>query len=216
MGMMSAALRQQIYEDSIRARWHGGPSVLALLFAQPDSDAIRTLDERGAYLNIRTGETWDLFFPGYYTSDQRSLEHQLGSRSVGHRFAGEWYFNPTAFNIMRHHVELESQGRWVYSGGTDLVLINLWLPERGDPVIDWESVQSGSLTESSDGTSTLTVAQVIETVSRDLESDAQDAAYGVARVTHPEKAESETVGTKIMIGALGGMLAAFGKNRLGL
>jgi len=41
-------------------------ALLAFLFAHPDSHAIRLLDYRGDYFDVRSGNTWDLFFPGYY------------------------------------------------------------------------------------------------------------------------------------------------------
>jgi len=57
---MTVASAQQEYRDAISARWRGGPSVLAFLFAQPDSDAMRMLDARGEYFDIRSGDTWRL------------------------------------------------------------------------------------------------------------------------------------------------------------
>ena len=216
VAMMTATYAQQVYEDGLRARWRGGPSVLAIIFAHPDTEAIRTLDTRGDYLNIRSGETWDLFFAGYYSSDAPRTEKQLESKPVGDHFARDWYFNSMAFEKLRGHVERMSGGRWQYSGETDLVLVNVWLPEHGEPTIDWESTQSGSLTDTRVGTSTLSLAQVIEKVSRDLQNEAEDAHYGIATVTSPRPAHIETMGTKVMIGALGGMAAALGKDILGL
>src|SRR5579859_5452107 len=61
-GHMRAAGKRQEYENAIKSRMQSGPMVLAFLFAQPDSDAVRTLDTRGKYFDIRTGDTWDLFF----------------------------------------------------------------------------------------------------------------------------------------------------------
>jgi hypothetical protein len=66
------------------------------------------------------------------------------------------------------------------------------------------------------GTKTLTVAQVIERISRDLETGGEDAAYGVGAVTEPPDASGDGTGKKIMIGALGGIAAALGKQGLGL
>src|SRR5437016_2820961 len=74
VGMITAASMAADYQESIRARWHGGPTVLAFLFGHPDSETIRTLDARGEYFDHRTGDTWDLFFPGYYRSRNAALE----------------------------------------------------------------------------------------------------------------------------------------------
>lgn len=137
---LSAASIQADYEDAIRARWQGGPTVLAFLFAHPDSDAIRMLDVRGDYFDQRTGDTWDLFFPGYYKSTQAArFEDETGARAVDVGYTDGWYFNARDFNMLREHVERASQGRWAFSGGTDLVLINGWMPDSGEPEIDWAS-----------------------------------------------------------------------------
>ena len=49
--------------DRIDAAWEMTPTVIALLFGFPDSVAIETLRARRAYFDLRTGDTWDLFFP---------------------------------------------------------------------------------------------------------------------------------------------------------
>jgi hypothetical protein len=83
MGLMSAGHWEEQQRERRAANWTGGFTVLALLFAQPSAPAIRMLDERGDYFDIRTGETWDLFFPGYYrTPEDEYFEHQTGARRV--------------------------------------------------------------------------------------------------------------------------------------
>lgn len=86
---------------------------------------------------------------------------------------------------MREFVETSSDGKWRYSGGTDLVLINAVIPAKGPITVDWESVQSGQVTDRTDGTSTLTLAQVVERITRDIRSDLEDKSYGVGEVTDP-------------------------------
>ena len=115
---MTVASSQRQYEDSIRARWTGGPSVLAFLFVHPDCDAVRMLDARGAYFDQRTGDTWDLFFPGYYRSRKgRDFEDFSGARPVGRDYGGDWYFNARDFNELREHVERSSGGVGNTPGG---------------------------------------------------------------------------------------------------
>lgn len=99
-----------------------------------------------------TGDDWDLFFPGYYTAHDERFEHNVGSHPIGRGFGSQWFFHSRDFDMLRSHVEQASGERWTYSGGTDLVLVNGWLPERGEPVIDWVSTQSGSLSEHADST----------------------------------------------------------------
>lgn len=213
--LMTAASMQAAYEDSIKARWKGGPNVLAFLFAHPDSDAMRTLDARGEYFDVRTGDTWDLFFPGYYNSKRHELERAAGARPAGQLYLRGWYFNPRDFDMLRAHIERESEGRWAYSGGTDLVLIGGWLPEDGEPKLDWSSTISGSITDRAEGTTTLTVAGVIERITRDLETAAEDPSYGVGEVVDEAGPERRQLIRDLFVNALGGIAASLGARALG-
>jgi hypothetical protein len=215
---MVATPRAHTYETTIDTRAGGRPSVLAFLFAFPDSATMQSLDHRGDYFNVRTGRTWDLFFPGYYQAKTGEPESRWGSKPVGTRFASDWFFNPHDFNDLRQHVEDHSAGLWAYSGGTDLVLVNIILPYRGIPTIDWKSTQSGSLDLAPDGKGADGLPHLIECISRDLESGTEDPSYGVSGILHrPTGAPGrDSTGKQVMIGALGDMLAAFGKGTIGM
>ena len=144
MQMMTPALLEQAYHHRLTAGWRGSTTVLAFLFAMPDEPTMTMLNRRGAYFDIRSGNTWDLFFPGYYRSDDQGLEnHVLGTRPVGDQYANDWFFNERDFDLMRQHVEDSTGQRWQYSGGSDLILVNAYVPEWGEPTVDWESIQSG-------------------------------------------------------------------------
>jgi len=211
------ARTQQDYEAHISGHWHGGPAVLAFLFAFPDSDAIRMLDTRGEYFDIRTGETWDLFFPGYFSSvDEAETRRYPAARPVGRDFASTWYFSVSDFDALRLHVEQASERRWQYSGGSDLVLVNGWMPAEGEPTIDWASTISGQLTEQSAGALTLTLAGVVERITLDFQTGAGDAVYGVPEVTGPPPHESGHAARDFMISTLSGIAAALGARALGL
>jgi len=62
----------------------------------------------------------------------------------------------------------------------------------------------------------LTLANIIERISDDLETDTEDAAYGVADVTKPNKPKESHVTRDIMVNAVGGIAAAIGAKVLGL
>lgn len=211
MRMMTAAVMEQDYQDRLAAGWRGGWSVLAFLFAMPDDPNIDALDLRGDYFDVRTGQRWDLFFPGYYRSKNAGLERGLGSRPVGKQFTSDWYFNANDFNTLRDHLQSESLGQWSYSGAADLVLVNVWIPDAGTPTIDWASTQSGSIQAPE------TLAKAIENISRDLEENTEDASYGIGSVTRPSVRKSDDgTAKKVMIGALAGIVAAIGKGQIGL
>jgi hypothetical protein len=214
---VSLARQQQEYEDSIRARWRGGPTVLAFLFAHPDSDAVQMLDTRGDYFDCRTGDTWDLFFPGYYKSTRgQGYEVEAGARPVGRDFTRDWYFDPEGFNALRGHVERSSDRRWVYSGGTDLVLVNGYFVEGGAPTIDWISTISGQVTDSAIGIKTLALSEVIERMTRDLETAMEDPAYGVGALTGEPPAEQHTATRDFVINALAAIAAELAKRAMGM
>lgn len=214
---MTPASVQQDDEDWLKARWRGGPTVLAFLFAHPDGEAIRLLDARGEYFDHRTGETWDLFFPGYYRSAEgQGFETEAGSRPIGRRYARDWYFSPSDFDQLRTHLERHSRDRWQYSGAADLVLINAWLPERGEPTIDWDSTFSGQVNDQIRDEQSVTIAEVIERISRDIENAAEDAWYGVGDVSAESTASLGGQGGRdFMINALAGIAAALGVRALG-
>ena len=213
--MMTPATMAADYEDAIRARWRGGPTVLAFLFAQPGSEAIHALDAAGAYFDCRSGDTWDLFFPGYYRADDPDFEERLGAKRVGSDFAGNWFFSPPDFNHMREHVQSSSGDQWKYSGLADLVLVCGWLPSEGEATIDWASTISGTIGEGPGRA--LTIQEVIERISDDLESGEEDPNFGVEPLTAPPDPRlPDRVARDVVVGALSGIAAALGKGALGI
>ena len=120
-----------------------------------------------------------------------------------------------SFAGLRKHIETSSENRWQYSGGTDLVLINGWLAEQGEPTIDWVSTISGQITDRFAGIQTLTLANVIERITRDIETGAEDLSYGVGEVTDEPPSPARHVGRDFMIQALSGIVAALGAKALG-
>jgi hypothetical protein len=219
LGLMTAAARQEEYEDSIKARWHGGPNVLALLFAHSDSEAIASLDARGEYFDARTHLNWDLFFPGYYKSTTgEDAERRTSAVPVGRGHLRDWYFNARDFNLLRETVESLSGGRWTYSGGTDLVLVGGWMLPEGEPLIDWESTISGCLSERSAAVETLSLPEVVERISRDIERQIEDSDYGVGPVigAPPSSDGNGQLVRDIVANALGGIVAALWAKTSGL
>jgi hypothetical protein len=207
---MAPVVDRKEYEDQLAPHSPDGPTVLAFLFAPPDSAAIAALDARGAYFDVRTADIWDLFFPGYYRSTQGAeAECRAGARPAGHDYASNWYFSPGSFNRLRQQIEESSGHLWEYSGGTDLVLVNAWLPERGELTIDWASTFSGQITDQ------MTLGNVIEKMSRDLESGAEDSHYGVGDIIGQRQTPGSHIGRDFMIQALSGIAAALGAKALG-
>jgi hypothetical protein len=74
-------------------------------------------------------------------------------------------------------VQQMSEGRWRYSGGADLVLINGMLVDEGEQVIDWDSTRGWDVVDATPGGPGLTLAKVIESITRDFETNAEDESY---------------------------------------
>lgn len=220
MSLMSAISITQDYRDQLARTWRGSYTLLAFLFAPPDEPAIDLLNQRGQYFDIRTGDTWDLFFPGYYRSRNRRLESEVHANSpfstplpIGDKYTSNWYFSAADFNELRHHIEVNSSRCWQYSGGSDLVLLNAYVPNCGDPIVDWASAQSGAITPPN------TLATAIEQISRDIQNGEEDAAYGVAPITNANGPENDTARTNVAqdfaVQALAGIATALGLKAAG-
>lgn len=214
MQLMTPAVVERQYRDRLTAGWNGSFTVLAFMFAMPDEPTIEMLNRRGEYFDIRSGNSWDLFFPGYYRSSNGQLEaHVMNTTPVGDRYARDWYFNSSDFDMLRQHVEDSSDGRWRFTGGSDLVLINAFVPERGEPTVDWESIQSGAIRPPE------TLAGVVERISGDLERHTEDSAYGVASITSSGRSPASKGGgpaQDFFIQALAGIATALGLKSMGM
>jgi hypothetical protein len=169
---------------------------------------MRTLDMRGAYFDRRTGDLWDLFFPGY------EMTQRPGAQSVGRRFTKGWYFYADAFDRRRNEISRKSGERWVYSGGVDLVLINAIVGEGREVTIDWASTFSTNLAEQRGTSAKLTLAEAIERITHDLETGAEDATYGI-RESREDEARSRLI-PDLLVTTLSEIAAALASRGLGI
>jgi len=216
MHMMTPGVIARQMADVEQSEWAGEFTVMVFVFAPPGSRTMELLDRRLDVLDARSAEKWDAFFAGYYTSDADNLERQVGSQLVGERQVSHWYFNASYFNSFRNEIETATGGNWKYSGGSDILAVSAWIRPHGDPIIDWASLVSGSLTEPLDGVATITLAQAVELISRDLEQQVEDARFGLKNLVGPATAvNSDSTAKKVMVGALGGFLAGLGKSVAG-
>jgi hypothetical protein len=146
--------------------------VVALLFAPPDSVLIQTAEVRRDYFDARTGDLWDLYFPGYYRWGQMPGGKRLSSDPQGPQFT------PVAFNEMRKFVQ--SQGSWGYSGEADLVLVNGYLAAGSEPLLDWESLQGGPLVDPNGRYRQMSLGGVIERLTEGIDEGFERADWNVA------------------------------------
>lgn len=187
------------------------PVLVAFLFAMPDEPTIKMLDQRGEYFRRRSGETWDLYFPGYWPTTQESSRTREKA-VVGTGYTKGWDFREEWFNMHREAIARQSGGRWQYSGGSDLVLFNSYVPEPGSkPFIDWDSCQSGTIGPED------TLASVIEKITLDIETGNEDPHYGVGHIVNPGSVGvgKGSATKEFLIQALAGIASALAAKKIG-
>jgi hypothetical protein len=105
-----------------------------LLFARPENKLAREeILSSLSYFDERSGDHVNVYCPGYSKS---------GAGTVIAEVSGvKWTFSVPRFNEIRK--QLESQTKWRYSGGVDLILLNARTGSESDKeVLDFSSVVS--------------------------------------------------------------------------
>lgn len=215
------------------AEWE---TIVAMAFVPPPADTLDLLDAGGGVLDVRSGDRWDLFFPGHFKSSweqERSVSRLVlpaetnrralspgtaRRRPAGQDFLRDWYFDHNSFDVMRSEVETQSQRRFVYDGRPTLVVVRAVYDEGSEPVVDWASLASGPLSDRRHGTNTMTLAEVVHRISTDLEQGSADSHWGVGAVLSQDvQGQSQrTAAADIGIAAVGGTLAVWLSRMLGL
>jgi hypothetical protein len=145
--------------------------LVGLVFVQPDSRVIQTAEGRKDYFDAWTGESWDLYFPGYYRWGSMPSGRRLTAQADGPQFS------PIAFDELRRVVEGNSN--WRYSGDCDLVVVNTFLVSEAEPIVDWASLLGGPLVDPNDAYRALSLGGVIEAISQAVERDFNTSDWNV-------------------------------------
>jgi hypothetical protein len=118
--------------------------LVSIVFAEPASLVINDLESNRVFWDEMTGESWDLFFAGYYQYGSHGDERPIQVDPRPYR-EGAWQFSPSMFHRFLREVEHEithAQPRpsWRFSGTADLVSFMVY---GGEP--DWASLHSVDL-----------------------------------------------------------------------
>lgn len=107
--------------------------MFCILFARPESKfALNEVFPLLPYLNERSEDNIDFYFPGYTTIEGTSND------CVVIEINGEkWTFSHSDFNLFRKDIEKECM--WRYSGAVDLLIMNA-RTKHGFAAIDYKSV----------------------------------------------------------------------------
>lgn len=146
--------------------------LVSVVFAQPSSVVFRDLSSNYAYLDLRSGTAWNLYFAGY---GRKAWGRFPQSRRVGR---SSEIFSPSRFREMIHEVSAsheaalqdaqdipEPRTAWRYSGTCDLVSLMAY-PRRDRSVHwDWLSLRDLQLTDGNDRYVDTGLGEVVETLS---------------------------------------------------
>jgi hypothetical protein len=193
--------------DEAIAKWSGSTELVALLFAPPDASAMRVLENRLDYFDVRSGDKWSLFFPGYYEQRAGTNGPRRDAFVGESRPRGTWKFDPVGFDSIREHVSRQSNASWRYSGETDIVLIGAWLPEDGEIVVDWGSIRSGILAEPGIPTSSHSLGALVEAITNSFDELIDPTIELESFLTH-EKQPPQTSMREFTTQVLSGVAAA--------
>lgn len=164
-----------------RAELFGGAHPLrdrlvSVVFSQPASLAISDLSVNRVFWDELTGESWDLFFAGYYAYGGHGDAHPICVDPDPSR-GGAWHFSPNRFHELLRDVERAMQRsglrqQWRFSGEADLVSFMVY---GGEP--DWPSLRSVQLLGRFGAQDAPSLGRVIEGLRRwqDEEPDAEFA-----------------------------------------
>lgn len=118
--------------------------LVSIVFAEPASLVISDLKTNRAFWDEMTGESWDLFFAGYYQygshDDPRPI--RLGRPARGEE---PWMFSPRRFHEFLTEIEhaitrAQPQPSWRFSGAADLISFMVY-----DGTPDWASLRAVDL-----------------------------------------------------------------------
>lgn len=154
-----------------------GSVLVSLILCQPNSLVIRDLKKANAYVNLRSGATWDLHLIGYETF--RIRPSVLGIPM--------WRFNAGRFLDVIAHIQHEYAAKladsegvtpgkpWRYSGTADLVSFMAYRDFPG--LIDWPSLRAIQLLDAQGAYLDRSIGQIVEIMSDWREDDPEIREY---------------------------------------
>lgn len=164
-----------------------GGILVSLIFCHPRSIVFRDLKHNHTYLNLRSGEKWDLNFVGYDCPGISYFPPSVAGIPL-------WRFKPAIFDSIRQRVQDEharalsrwrkylsfNTGGWRYSGRPELVSFMVY--NSAYPVhVDWPSLRAVPLLDANGKYIDRSLDEIVEVLSdwRDHDTDAlRDLAPG--------------------------------------
>jgi hypothetical protein len=201
-----------ISQNKSRSRFVPQERVIAFAFMPPESPMFEKLSKYGDSWDFRTGETWDVFFPGYYVSWDKGTEDRSSAQALGSDFTQAWYFDRESYHLFVSQVEqnCKDAGRiWSWSGSSTLLFLRATVG-ADNVTFDWRHYAQLELHQLSSNASYEAENRLIEKISKTLETDPENPLVRAYEVIQDETATPLTFqGGFSLTGAVAGIMALF-------
>ncbi|MBK3631446.1 hypothetical protein JHN52_00425 [Streptomyces sp. MBT97] len=174
--MMPASRWSELERDVGRRMREAGheETIVSIAFATPYSVVFNDLKRNFAYLNIRSGTAWDLYFAGYGGARWGQFPEPRTSRGSAE------FYSPSRFNDLRiavsgrHRQALEQAPEvpagtpppWRYTGQCDLVSLMAYPGDMDAPVKwDWLSLRGVTMTDAKGAYTVHGLPEIVEDLS---------------------------------------------------
>jgi hypothetical protein len=159
-----------------------GSALVSLVLCPPSSLVFRDLAAGSAYLNLRSGSTWDLHLIGYTALESGTARPNVLGVPLW-RFSAARFLDVVAHVQREHAAVLAAPGpvpvrRWRYSGTADLVSVMAYRDLPG--LIDWSSLRAVQLLGAQGQYLDRSIGQITEIMSdwREDRGELRDMAPG--------------------------------------
>lgn len=184
-----------------------GTSLLALVVSGPWGSVLTELADHHAYWDHRTGDRLHVFFAGVLSNIQDGRPHNAEvarnltyfdkeivqleppnrppSRSGGrdrHPGSRGWYWSPRLFNEFRRELEQATDGRWTFSGSSDLVVVNVLGGGGVEGTVDWASTTCIQLDRAYEDGGVRWFGELIERLTTAIERQPSDEFWGLGDI----------------------------------
>jgi len=191
-------------------------ALVSMVFANPRSVVFADLESNFAYLDLRSGRTWDLFFVGYGGRYWGKFPRSDKTRRSTDFWSHAQFYHTARDVSEAHRAALASADDvppnlegWRYSGNCDLVSLMAYRRGSHDILWDWPSLRAVMLTDANGSYVEQGLGEVVETLSEwraepaDLDQLAPGEGPVVTRVLDLGRALA-AVGTAAGSGVAGG------------
>lgn len=201
--------------DAIHADWPNIWRLGVVVFTRPE-DAIckEIITPSLNYLHELTGEKVHFYFVGFLDKEAMDYRKEVASDLFGD--GKRWYFSPSDFARVQTEFENFSNGRWNYSGGTDLLVVPYRI-RKGVFYIDADKALDIKLSKIAKNSKDYLPEEIVQIIVRELKSGKDVDGVSNSRIMDGIKEGLKSSFLSILPGGLGkcfGVLEPFAVKNL--